>query len=200
MGVSTPGLPPAAPAAPSTPPSTPPSRPQPPLPPPPRPPRDAKHAALASLHHHGATEVTVAPRTDGTPRRRRRRVSSTVGKPQALDTENVPAHRRRHHHPSINPQVSPRSHRQPLILSPQVRGRSFSDLEASDEAHPWVPTDGRGAARARAAPACPRRRRRRHHRSSPSPEAHISAYSHHRRPIPSPQIALSPSPGIRLTR
>ena len=28
------------------------------------------------------------------------------------------------------------------------------------------------AARARAAPACPRRRRRHHHRSSPSPEAH----------------------------
>ena len=71
--------------------------------------------------------------------------------------------------PNINAQVSPRSHRQPLILSPQVRGWSLSDLEASGEAHPWIPTDGRGAARPEAAPACPRRRRRRHHLSSPSP-------------------------------
>ena len=123
VGVSSPGLPPGRPRRPVHAPVPAPVPTAAATAAPTRPPRDAKHAALASLHHHGATEVTVAPRTNGTPRCRRRCVSSTSGKPRASGNENVLAHRRRRHHPSTNARVSPRSHRQPLILSPPVRGR-----------------------------------------------------------------------------
>lgn len=64
-------------------------------------------------------------------------MSSTVGVPQAPGAINVLAHNCRRHHHSTDAQDSPRSHRQPQILWPQVRGPSFSDLRASGEAYPW---------------------------------------------------------------
>ena len=61
VGVSTPGLPPGRPRRPVRAPVLAPVPTAAATAAPTRPPRDTKHAALASLHHHGATEVTVAP-------------------------------------------------------------------------------------------------------------------------------------------